>query len=63
MRIWPSNTHHGMIFFNYVPIQEKAWEIAPGKLGVNRYQIRVSDEPKTKVEAIEAAWTAFSKTD
>lgn len=43
MRVWPPETNNGAIFLNYVPIQEYAWAIAPGRISEMRYRLVVSD--------------------
>jgi hypothetical protein len=55
MRVWPE----GKIFFNYVPVQESDWTLAPGETTTLRYQLLVSDQ-KPDTAAIDAAWAAFA---
>ena len=60
MRIWPPDSHNGAVFFNYVPIQESGFTLAPGKPQTMRYQIIVADGT-TGSAKIEAAWKAYAK--
>lgn len=58
MRVWPETSNNGAIFFNYVPIQEFAWEISPGQVSTMKYRLVVqSGKPKT-VELNER-WARF----
>ena len=59
MRIWPPGSHNGAVFFNYVPTQENAWQLQPGKPSIMRYQLIVSDE-KMDAGQINALWKRFS---
>ena len=60
MRIWPPDSHDGAVFFNYVPIQETAWELKPGEPSSMRYRLIVSDE-KMNAGKINALWKQFAK--
>ena len=59
MRIWPPDVHHGTIFFNYVPVQARAWELKPDEPAVMRYRIVVSDG-KPDVEKLNRLWNNFA---
>ena len=49
----------GPVFFNYVPVQETAWKIAPGESATLRYRLVIADgDPDAK--AIEAAWKGYA---
>ncbi len=60
MRIWPPNSHNGAVFFNYVPVQETAWELKPGQPSIMRYRLIVSDG-KINSGQINAMWEHFAK--
>jgi hypothetical protein len=60
MRIWPPRAKDGAIFFNYVPIQEKAWEIKPGESITMRYRLVLTDE-KADVDKLNARWEQWSR--
>jgi hypothetical protein len=60
MRIWPPDSHDGAVFFNYVPIQETAWQLKPGKPSIMRYRLIVSDG-KMDAGLINAIWERFGK--
>ncbi|MCB1234484.1 MAG: PmoA family protein [Verrucomicrobiae bacterium] len=55
VRTWDN----GKVFFNYVPIQETGWEIAPGATETLRYRLVIADEVAGKA-ANEARWEAFA---
>ena len=55
VRTWDT----GEVFFNYVPIQETAWEIAPGETVTLRYRVVIFDG-KATAAAIEARWQAYA---
>jgi len=59
VRIWPSKTHDGAVFFNYVPVQEHAWSIDPGKQFTMRYRLLVHDG-ETNAESVESTWKKFA---
>jgi hypothetical protein len=59
MRIWPPASHNGAIFFNYVPAQETAWHLMPGKPSTMRYRLIVSDKTMN-AEQINALWKSFA---
>ena len=59
MRIWPPGSHDGAVFFNYVPTQESAWQLQPGKASTMRYRLIVSDE-KMNAGQINALWKSFA---
>ena len=59
VRIWPSKTHDGAVFFNYVPVQEHAWSIEPGKQATMRYRLVVHDG-RTDAESVEDAWKSYA---
>jgi hypothetical protein len=58
MRVWPE----GKIFFNYVPVQESGWALAPGESTTLRYRLLVSDQ-KPDREMIDAAWAGYARGD
>ena len=60
MRIWPPRAKDGAIFFNYVPIQEQAWEIMPGESITMRYRLVLTDE-KADVDQLNARWEQWSR--
>lgn len=49
----------GMVFFNYVPVQETGWEIKPGETVTLRYRLVISDG-KPNAKAIDARWNAYA---
>jgi hypothetical protein len=57
MRIWDKNPK---TFFNYVPIQEHPWGIAPGQRSVMRYRIVVQDG-KPNVDDLNTRWAEWTK--
>jgi len=56
IRTWDN----GKMFFNYTPIQEHDWRIAPGETARMRYRIVVFDGV-AETEAIEARWKAYAE--
>jgi hypothetical protein len=58
MRVWPPNSHNGAIFFNYVPIQERGWEIAPGESVPMRYRL-VAQDQRSVAEDLEKRWKRY----
>jgi hypothetical protein len=60
VRIWPEDSHNGAVFFNYVPIQEKAWSLAPSKPVTFRYRLLVHDG-STDVAHLEDTWKAYAE--
>ena len=56
MRIWPKPPQ---IFFNYCPIQKKAWTLEPGREYVLRYRLYIYNGPPS-VERAEQLWQAFA---
>jgi len=62
MRVWPPKSNNGAIFFNYVPIQETAWEIAPGEKSMMRYRLVVEDQ-KPDPKALDARWARFCEEE
>ena len=59
VRIWPPTSHNGAVFFNYVPIQEHAWEIAPAETVTFRYGLLVHDGASDR-DTAEAIWKRWS---
>ncbi|MGB0420172.1 MAG: DUF6807 family protein, partial [Limisphaerales bacterium] len=55
MRVWPD----GKVFFNYVPIQEKGWEIKPGAPSTMRYRVVIADG-KPKAENLNQLWKNYA---
>lgn len=55
IRTW----NDGKVFFNYVPVQEKAWRIGPGETVVLRYRIVVSEGP-SDADAAEQRWQEYA---
>lgn len=49
----------GKIFFNYVPIQESAWEIKAGETIQQRYRLVIADG-KTDAKELEARWQRYA---
>ncbi|MEM7145236.1 MAG: PmoA family protein [Verrucomicrobiota bacterium] len=62
MRVWPPTSNNGAIFFNYVPIQETAWEIAPGERVEFRYRLVVEDE-KVDAGEMDGWWEEYVEAD
>jgi len=58
-RIWPESNHGGRIFFNWVPIQEHAWSLEPGRPSKMQYRLLVHDG-RPNVKRIERAWTDYA---
>jgi len=58
MRIWPNEANH--VFFNYVPAQEHAWEIAPSETVQLSYRVLVFDG-RPSPETIEKFWEAYTR--
>ena len=56
MRIWPGAKQQ--VFFNFCPIQKKAWDLMPGKEYVLQYRM-VIHEGKIEKEEAEQAWADF----
>lgn len=59
LRTWGAKDNNGRVFSNFVPVQEKAWEIKPGAEITLRYQVVVLDG-KPERAAVEARWKAFA---
>ena len=59
-RIWPETSNGGRIFFNWVPIQEHAWSLEPGKPSEMNFRILVHDGQPNK-RRIERAWENYTK--
>jgi len=55
IRTWDN----GKVFFNYVPIQESDWRIAPGETATMRYRIVVIDGV-AEAGAIDAHWAGYA---
>lgn len=60
MRVWPPNINNGAVFFNYVPIQEKPWRIAPGEVSSMRYRL-IAQDSRPESKALNGRWKRFSK--
>ena len=58
MRVWPETSNNGAIFFNYVPIQEFAWEISPGQVSTMRYRLVVQNG-KPNSDDLNKRWNRF----
>ncbi len=58
MRVWPETSNNGAIFFNYVPIQEFAWEISPGQESTMRYRL-VVQSGKPDSSDLNKRWNRF----
>ena len=56
MRIWPGAKQQ--VFFNFCPIQKKAWDLMPGKEYVFRYRMYIH-EGKIEKDKAEQEWAAF----
>jgi len=56
MRIWPGAKQQ--VFFNYTPIQKKAWDLMPGKEYIFQYRMYIH-EGKIEKEKAEQAWADF----
>ncbi len=56
IRTWDN----GKVFFNYVPVQETGWKIAPGETVTLRYRIIIFDG-KADDDAIEARWKVYAE--
>lgn len=56
IRTWDN----GKMFFNYTPIQEHDWRIAPGETARMRYRIVVFDGV-ADADAVEARWNAYAE--
>lgn len=55
LRTWDD----GKIFFNYVPIQEHAWALEPGKTYRMAYRLVVEDADPSK-ESIDKRWESYA---
>ena len=60
VRIWSNENHNGAIFFNYVPAQEKSWNIKAGMNANFKYRIILSDENLSS-NKIKDYWVNFNK--
>ena len=58
MRVWPETSNNGAIFFNYVPIQEFAWEISPGQVSTMRYRLVVQNGEPNSYD-LNKRWNRF----
>lgn len=59
-RIWPPGTNKGAVFYNFVPIQEHAWSLEPGKASTMRYRIVLSAGTPTTGQ-INAWYRAYAR--
>lgn len=50
----------GPVFFNYVPVQETAWEIKPGGSATFRYRLIIADG-KPDAGNIDSAWKSYGQ--
>ncbi len=55
VRTWPD----GKVFFNYVPVQESGWQIAPAETIELRYRLVVSDG-KPDAARLDAQWDQYA---
>ena len=62
MRVWPPRSNDGAIFFNYVPIQETAWEIEPGAVSKMRYRL-VLEDAKPDSNALNKRWANYTGSE
>ena len=60
VRIWSNENHNGAIFFNYVPAQEKSWNIKAGMNANFKYRIILSDENLSSTK-IKDYWVNYNK--
>ena len=60
VRIWSNENHNGAIFFNYVPAQEKSWNIKAGMNANFKYRIILSDENLSS-NKIKDYWVNYNK--
>ncbi|MFT5498746.1 MAG: hypothetical protein ACI9TH_004161 [Kiritimatiellia bacterium] len=59
-RIWPGKSNNGAVFYNFVPIQEHDWSLAPGVQHTMKYQLVLSAGTPDKAK-IDGWFKAFSK--
>lgn len=62
MRVWPPDTGHGNVFFEFCPIRYNEWKILPGMDYRLKYRMVVYDGELTAEEA-DRYWNAFAYPD
>ncbi|MDT8432866.1 MAG: PmoA family protein [Bacteroidales bacterium] len=59
MRVWPPDSNHGELFFEFCPIRHNDWVILPGRDYVLKYRMVVFDGALSAEEA-ERYWNGFA---
>ncbi|MDF1572561.1 MAG: PmoA family protein [Bacteroidales bacterium] len=59
MRVWPPDSNHGELFFEFCPIRHNDWVILPGRDYLLKYRMVVFDGAITAEEA-ERYWNGFA---
>jgi hypothetical protein len=60
LRTWDSKTHNGAIFINFNSVQDKPWQLLPGKQYTRRYRLFIYDG-SISAEQAEDLWQKYNR--